>query len=115
MGMTWPPRRRSRELSQPGRVEPVQTSTGAAMRSAGVILGGLGVVVFVAIGVGAVAARLVPRDAMLIVAVSVTTASALLSSLVAGPVLRRLVRRLQADATGPATDDSADGATPARH
>lgn len=99
----------------------MQTSTGAAMRSAGVILGGLGIVVFVAIGVGAVAARLVPRDAMLIVAVSVTAASALLSGLVAGPVLRRLLCRLeaeaQADATGPLppTGDSADGATPARH
>jgi hypothetical protein len=87
------------------------------MRSAGVIVGGLGVVVFVAIGAGAVTARLVPPDAMLIVAVSVTAASALLSGLVAGPVVRRLQVETQVDATGPLppTGDSADGTSPARH
>ncbi|MEV7042748.1 hypothetical protein [Amycolatopsis sp. NPDC051061] len=98
----------------------MQTSTVSAMRSAGVILGGLGGVLFVAIGVGAVTARLAPPDAMLIVAVSVTAASALLSGLVAGPVVRRLLRRLhvetQADATAPVppTGDSADGTSPAQ-
>nr|CEL13481.1 hypothetical protein [Kibdelosporangium sp. MJ126-NF4] len=91
----------------------MQTSTGTAMRSAGVIHSRLGVVVFVAMGVGGVAAWLVPRDATLIVAMSVTAATALLSGLVAGPVLRRL----EAEAAGPLppTGDSADGATPARH
>ncbi|MDX3188637.1 hypothetical protein PV458_09560 [Streptomyces sp. MN03-5084-2B] len=99
----------------------MQTSTVSAMRSAGVILGGLGVVLFVAIGVGGLTARLAPPDATLIVAVSVTAASALLSGLVVGPVVRRLLRRLrvetQADATGPlpSTDDSADGTSPAQH
>jgi hypothetical protein len=97
----------------------VHTSTGAAVRSAGITIGGLGVVVFVAIGVGAVAARLAPHDAMFTVALSATAASALLSGLAAGPVLRPLRHRLepgaQADLAGSPspTAHAGDGTVPA--
>jgi hypothetical protein len=91
------------------------------MRSAGVTIGGLGVVVLVAIGVGAVAARFAPRDAVLTVALSATAVSALLSGLVAGPLLHRLRQRLAPDvptaAGGPLSPigDAPDGSALSRH
>jgi hypothetical protein len=73
----------------------VHNSTGAALRSAGIIVAGLAAVVLLAIGAGAVAARLAPPDATLAAALTTTTVSALLGGLIAGPVLHRLRQRLQ--------------------
>jgi hypothetical protein len=94
---------------RPDKVGPVHTSTGAALRSGGIAVGGLAVVVFVAVGVGAVAARSAPPGVTLPAALIATTVSALLAGLAAGPVLCRLRQRQQ---PGPPGDHARPSAPP---
>jgi hypothetical protein len=74
----------------PGGV--VGTSIVAAVRSAGDSVGRLAIVVFPAIAIGGVAGRLAPRDAAVVVALSITALTALLGGLAARPLLGRRLR-----------------------
>jgi hypothetical protein len=94
------------------RVGPVQTSADDATRAAGIIVGAVGSIVLVAIGLGALATRLVSTDAAFTVALSVTTTASLIGGLAAGPVLHRLARNQRRDdvtAVDPQGRSTADG------
>lgn len=94
------------------RVGPVQTSANDATRAAGIIVGGMGGIVLVAIGLGALATLLVSADAAFTVALSVTTTAALIGGLAAGPALHRFARNQRHDdVTGmaPLGRSTADG------
>jgi hypothetical protein len=73
---------------------------------------GLGDIVLLAIGLGALATRLASTDVAFAVVLSVTTAARLIGDLAAGPVLHRLVRNQRPDdimAADPQGRSTADG------
>jgi predicted membrane-bound spermidine synthase len=87
----------------------VQTSPGAVIRGAGVTVGGLGAVVLLAIGLGALATRFASANAVFAVALGVTALAALIGGVAAGPILDRLAAHPRIgveppDASSPAGD-----------
>ena len=90
----------------------MRTSASVAIRIAGTNVVGLGAVVLVAIGLGALATRLAPAGSAFAVAFGATVSAALVGGLAAGPVLYRRTHRLPIGVTSEgAADDGGSART----